>query len=167
MGALQCSLVHYSKNFRKFILKKTNKKFQNNSIHGLKMCMWLIRKNLEDYKSVKLLRFRSAQTVSWSGILPVLILVQAVCNSSRGRHKQKKKKKICYLKHLNLKPQNLNIAKFEDWITVIISWLLKLANPYKPSLLFMGHKKTVETQTRHCRMQHLIRVSESSNKIWI
>ena len=38
MGALQCSLIHYLKNFRKFILKKKKKKIpkQFNSIDAMR-----------------------------------------------------------------------------------------------------------------------------------
>ena len=32
-------------------------------------------------------------------------------------------------------------------------------NPYKPSVLFVGHSQTVQTQTRHRRKQSLIKVS--------
>ena len=32
-------------------------------------------------------------------------------------------------------------------------------NPFKPSVLFVGHRQTVETQTRRRRTQCLIRVS--------
>ena len=71
-------------------------------VHGLKMCMWLIiRKYLEDYKSVKLLRFRTAQAFSWSEILSVLILVQAVCNSSR--EVATSKNRILFFKTLKFK----------------------------------------------------------------
>ena len=31
-------------------------------------------------------------------------------------------------------------------------------NPYKPCILLMGHRQTVKTQIRHCRMQCLIRI---------
>ena len=32
-------------------------------------------------------------------------------------------------------------------------------NPYKPSVLFIGHRQTVQTQIRHHRTRRLIRVS--------
>ena len=31
-------------------------------------------------------------------------------------------------------------------------------NPYKPSVLFVGHRKTAQTQIRRCRTQRLIRI---------
>ena len=32
-------------------------------------------------------------------------------------------------------------------------------NPYKPSVFFVGHRQTVQTQIRRCKTRHLIRVS--------
>ena len=32
-------------------------------------------------------------------------------------------------------------------------------NPYKPSMLFVGHRQIVQTQIRRCRTRHLILVS--------
>ena len=35
----------------------------------------------------------------------------------------------------------------------------EIFNPYKPSVIFVGHRQTVQTQFRRRRTQHLIRVS--------
>ena len=43
-------------------------------------------------------------------------------------------------------------------LQVQINKILEL-NPYKPSVLYMGHRKTVQTQIRRRRMERLIRVS--------
>ena len=65
------------------------------------MCMWLITR-LEDYKSIKLLRFRSAQKFSWSDILSVLNLVQAVATAVE-KSPQAKKELILLFKTLKFK----------------------------------------------------------------
>ena len=53
------------------------------------------------------------------------------------------------------KPQNPefrnNPENFHSWILNVI--------PFKPSVLFVGHRQTVQTQIRHQRTRRLIRVS--------
>ena len=44
------------------------------------------------------------------------------------------------------------------FLQVQINKILEL-NPHKPSVLYMGHRKTVQTQIRRRRMGRLIRVS--------
>ena len=49
-------------------------------------------------------------------------------------------------------------VKFILFLQVQINKMLEL-NPNKPSILFVGHRETVQTQIRRRRMGRLIRVS--------
>ena len=41
----------------------------------------------------------------------------------------------------------------------LLEFCQKVINPYKPSVLFIGHRQTAQTQIRCHRIWHLIRVS--------